>query len=253
MLPRGNRNRRRRARPCGLRSCRTANHGLALAGARSRVGDALRVGDRILEAERIAGSEILRRSPTADRSSRSTRISPLGDPLGFKDSVAYSQRIADARARTGKSEAVVCGFCTIEGRKVALGVFDFGFLGGSMGSVAGEKLTRLAERALAERAALVLVSASGGARMQEGILSLMQMAKVSAALGRLADAGLPYVSVLTTRPRAASPRRWRCSAISTSRSPERSSASPDRASSSRRSATRCPKDSRRPSSCSRTA
>jgi len=120
-----------------------------------------------------------------------------GDPLGFKDSVDYPQRIADARQRTGKKEGVVCGLCTIEGRKVALGVFDFGFLGGSMGSAVGEKLTRLAERALAERAALVIVSASGGARMQEGILSLMQMAKVSAALGRLADAGLPFLSVLT--------------------------------------------------------
>jgi len=119
------------------------------------------------------------------------------DPLGFEDSVAYPKRIADARARTGKNEAVICGLCTIEGRKAALGVFDFGFLGGSMGSVVGEKLTRLAERALAERAALVIVSASGGARMQEGILSLMQMAKVSAALGRLRDAGLPFVSVLT--------------------------------------------------------
>ena len=119
------------------------------------------------------------------------------DPLEFADSLPYPQRIADARARTGKREAVVCGVCTIGGRKAALGVFDFGFLGGSMGSVVGEKLTRLAERAAAERAALVIVSASGGARMQEGVLSLMQMAKVSAALGRLRDAGVPFLSVLT--------------------------------------------------------
>jgi len=92
---------------------------------------------------------------------------------------------------------VLTGFCTIEERRVALAIFDFGFLGGSMGSVVGEKLTSLAERALAERVPLVIVSASGGARMQEGILSLMQMAKVSAVLGRVRDHGVPYVSVLT--------------------------------------------------------
>jgi acetyl-CoA carboxylase carboxyl transferase subunit beta len=120
-----------------------------------------------------------------------------GDPLGFKDSVEYPQRVADARMRTGKSEGVACGLCAIEGRKAALGIFNFEFLGGSMGSVVGEKLTRLAERALAERAPLIIVSASGGARMQEGILSLMQMAKVSAALGRLREAGVPFISVLT--------------------------------------------------------
>jgi acetyl-CoA carboxylase carboxyl transferase subunit beta len=119
------------------------------------------------------------------------------DPLGFRDSIPYPQRVDEARARSGHSEALLAGLCTIEGRRAALGIFDFGFLGGSMGSVVGEKLARLAERALAERVPLVVVSASGGARMQEGILSLMQMAKVSAALGRLREAGVPYVSVLT--------------------------------------------------------
>jgi acetyl-CoA carboxylase carboxyl transferase subunit beta len=119
------------------------------------------------------------------------------DPLGFHDSIPYPQRVAEARARSGRNEALVTGLCTIEGRRAALGIFDFGFLGGSMGSVVGEKLARLAERALAERVPLVVVSASGGARMQEGILSLMQMAKVSAALGRLREAGVPYLSVLT--------------------------------------------------------
>jgi acetyl-CoA carboxylase carboxyl transferase subunit beta len=119
------------------------------------------------------------------------------DPLGFHDSMPYPQRISNARARTGKNEALLTGFCTIEGQRIALALFDFGFLGGSMGSVVGEKLTRLAERALAERVPLVVVAASGGARMQEGILSLMQMAKVSAVLGRLRDQGVPYVSVLT--------------------------------------------------------
>jgi acetyl-CoA carboxylase carboxyl transferase subunit beta len=119
------------------------------------------------------------------------------DPLGFRDSLPYRQRIVEARARSGRNEALVTGCCTIEGRRVALGVFDFGFLGGSMGSAVGEKLTRLAERALAERLPLIVVSASGGARMQEGILSLMQMAKVSAALERLREQGVPYISVLT--------------------------------------------------------
>jgi acetyl-CoA carboxylase carboxyl transferase subunit beta len=119
------------------------------------------------------------------------------DPLGFQDSVPYPERIRDAKARAGRNEALVSGFCTIEGRRVALAVFDFGFLGGSMGSVVGEKLTRLAERAVEDRVPLVVVSASGGARMQEGILSLMQMAKVSAALERLRERGVPYISVLT--------------------------------------------------------
>jgi len=119
------------------------------------------------------------------------------DPLGFRDSIPYPQRIVEARARSGHNEALLAGSCTVEGRRIALGIFDFGFLGGSMGSVVGEKLARLAEWALAERVPLVVVSASGGARMQEGILSLMQMAKVSAALGRLREAGVPYVSVLT--------------------------------------------------------
>jgi acetyl-CoA carboxylase carboxyl transferase subunit beta len=119
------------------------------------------------------------------------------DPLGFRDSVPYTERIRDAKIRAGRNEALVTGFCAIEGRRIALGVFDFGFLGGSMGSVVGEKLTRLAERALEQRVPLVVVSASGGARMQEGILSLMQMAKVSAALERLRERGVPYISVLT--------------------------------------------------------
>jgi len=119
------------------------------------------------------------------------------DPLGFRDSLSYPDRILEAKTRTGRNEALVSGLCTIEGRRVALGVFDFAFLGGSMGSVVGEKLTRLAERALAERIPLVVVCASGGARMQEGILSLMQMAKVSAALERLRESCVPYVSVLT--------------------------------------------------------
>ncbi|MEA2626783.1 MAG: acetyl-CoA carboxylase carboxyl transferase subunit beta [Candidatus Binatota bacterium] len=120
-----------------------------------------------------------------------------GDPLGFHDSKPYPERVAAARRKTGWGEAVITGFAEIDGRRIAVALFDFAFLGGSMGVAVGEKITRVAERALAERLPLLIVSASGGARMQEGVLSLMQMAKVSAALGRLRSAGVPYLSVLT--------------------------------------------------------
>jgi acetyl-CoA carboxylase carboxyl transferase subunit beta len=120
-----------------------------------------------------------------------------GDPLGFVDSKPYPQRIEAARTKSGEKEAVLTGSARIGGVPVELGVMDFEFIGGSMGSVVGEKLARAAERALADRRPLVIVSASGGARMQEGTLALMQMAKIIGALGRLADAGVPYVSVLT--------------------------------------------------------
>jgi acetyl-CoA carboxylase carboxyl transferase subunit beta len=119
------------------------------------------------------------------------------DPLGFRDSMPYPQRMDEAKARAGRNEALLTGFCTIEARRVALALFDFGFLGGSMGSVVGEKFARLGEQAALERTPLVAVVASGGARMQEGILSLMQMAKVSAVLGRLRDQGIAYIAVLT--------------------------------------------------------
>jgi acetyl-CoA carboxylase carboxyl transferase subunit beta len=119
------------------------------------------------------------------------------DPLGFTDRRPYTDRIADAQTKTGRAEAVVCGVATITGRPVALGFFDFAFLGGSMGSVVGEKLTRIVEHALVERLPVIFFSASGGARMQEGVLSLMQMAKVNMALERLREAGLPYLSVMT--------------------------------------------------------
>jgi acetyl-CoA carboxylase carboxyl transferase subunit beta len=119
------------------------------------------------------------------------------DPLGFVDSKPYPQRIEAARAKSGANDAVICGTGRIGGAPVELAVMDFEFIGGSMGSVVGEKITRAAERALAERSGLVIVCASGGARMQEGALALMQMAKIVMALGRLADAGIPYISVLT--------------------------------------------------------
>jgi len=120
-----------------------------------------------------------------------------GDPLLFTDRRPYVTRLTDARSRTGREEAVVCGVATIVGRRVALGLFDFAFFGGSMGSVVGEKLTRIVEYALADRLPVIFFSASGGARMQEGVLSLMQMAKVNMALGRLRATGLPYLSVMT--------------------------------------------------------
>jgi len=119
------------------------------------------------------------------------------DPLGFVDTKPYPQRIEAARTKSGANDAVITGSARIGGCYVELAVMDFDFIGGSMGSVVGEKITRTAERALAEQRPLVIVSASGGARMQEGTLALMQMAKVVMALGRLADAGIPYISVLT--------------------------------------------------------
>ncbi|MBI2773805.1 MAG: acetyl-CoA carboxylase carboxyltransferase subunit beta [Chloroflexi bacterium] len=119
------------------------------------------------------------------------------DPLGFVDSKPYPQRIEAAKAKSGATDAVIAGTACLGGIELELAVMDFEFIGGSMGSVVGEKLTRAAERALAGHRPLVIVCASGGARMQEGALALMQMAKIVMALGRLADAGVPYVSVLT--------------------------------------------------------
>jgi acetyl-CoA carboxylase carboxyl transferase subunit beta len=120
-----------------------------------------------------------------------------GDPLGFVDSKPYPERIAAAQTKSGERDAAIAGSATIGGNPIELVVMDFEFMGGSMGSVVGEKITRAAERALAERRALVVVSASGGARMQEGTLALMQMAKIVSALARLDGAGIPYVSIIT--------------------------------------------------------
>jgi acetyl-CoA carboxylase carboxyl transferase subunit beta len=119
------------------------------------------------------------------------------DPLRFKDTVKYTDRVKNARNKTGLEEAVITGLGRIGGHPVSMAVFEFAFMGGSMGSVVGEKLTRAIELAIAKRVPLLIVSASGGARMQEGILSLMQMAKTSAALARLAEERLPYLSLLT--------------------------------------------------------
>jgi acetyl-CoA carboxylase carboxyl transferase subunit beta len=119
------------------------------------------------------------------------------DPLGFVDTKPYTDRVAQYQSKTGLKDAVLCGLGRIDGQQVGLGVMDFSFNGGSMGSVVGEKLTRLIEKATASRCAVIIVSTSGGARMQEGALSLLQMAKTSAALARHAEAKLPYISVLT--------------------------------------------------------
>lgn len=119
------------------------------------------------------------------------------DPLKFKDSKRYRDRLKEYEARTGRPDAVVAATGALDGTPVAVAVLDYAFMGGSMGSVVGEVVTRCVELALREQWPLVVVSASGGARMQEGILSLMQMAKISGALARLADARVPFVSVLT--------------------------------------------------------
>ena len=119
------------------------------------------------------------------------------DPLGFVDQKTYPDRIAAAQLATGMRDAAVWGTGTIEGRPVVVAVMDFGFMGGSMGAVVGEKVTRAAEHALAARTPLLVVSASGGARMQEGTLSLMQLAKTVAALERLRAAGIPFLSLLS--------------------------------------------------------
>lgn len=119
------------------------------------------------------------------------------DPLGFVDTKKYVDRLKEARKKTGRKEAAIIGKGKINGTGIVLGILDFEFQGGSMGSVVGEKISMAAETALEERLPLIVFSASGGARMQEGTLSLMQMAKTSAALARLSDARLPYISVLT--------------------------------------------------------
>jgi acetyl-CoA carboxylase carboxyl transferase subunit beta len=119
------------------------------------------------------------------------------DPLGFVDLKPYPQRLEAAERNSGSGDAVRTVTGLLDSIPVCLAVMDFEFIGGSMGSVVGEKIARLGRRALAERKPLLVVSASGGARMMEGILSLMQMAKTSALLARLHDAGVPYISVLT--------------------------------------------------------
>ncbi|MCH8157095.1 MAG: acetyl-CoA carboxylase carboxyltransferase subunit beta [Nitrospinae bacterium] len=119
------------------------------------------------------------------------------DPLKFKDSKKYKERLKIALKKGQTSDAVVTGPGVLESHAVEVCFFDFTFMGGSMGTVVGEKITRAIERAIENRTPVIIISSSGGARMQEGILSLMQMAKTAAALSKLAKEGLPYISVLT--------------------------------------------------------
>ncbi len=119
------------------------------------------------------------------------------NPLSFVDSKTYEQRLEEMERATQLPDAVICASGLLRGRRVQICGLELKFIGGSMGSVVGEKITRAIERCMAERTPLVIISASGGARMQEGAISLMQLAKLSAALMRLDEAGLPYISILT--------------------------------------------------------
>jgi acetyl-CoA carboxylase carboxyl transferase subunit beta len=119
------------------------------------------------------------------------------DPLAFSDTRPYRDRLLAAQAATGALDAIIVGTGTLDGMPVVIAAMEYGFIGGSMGVVVGEKITRAVERGLASRSPVIVVSCSGGARMMEGALSLMQMAKVSAALARLDRAGIPFISVLT--------------------------------------------------------
>lgn len=120
-----------------------------------------------------------------------------GDPLGFVDLKAYTDRVVAAEKKVGRGDAVLTGTGTLHGIPVAVAIMDFRFIGGSMGSVVGEKIARAGRRALDEGRPFLIVTASGGARMMEGIYSLMQMAKTSAVLARLHEAGVPFISILT--------------------------------------------------------
>ncbi len=123
-------------------------------------------------------------------------LAPL-DPLNFKDSMKYKDRLKEYQKKTGQKDAMTIGEGLLGGHPVILGVFNFGFMGGSMGSVVGEKVVRAAEESLGRNSPLIIFTASGGARMQEGILSLMQMAKTSSAIARLGEKRIPFISVLT--------------------------------------------------------
>src|SRR5690606_29194584 len=145
------------------------------------------------------------RRPGTSASAATTAPCPRGgawsscstkDPLGFSDSKKYRDRARDAAKKLGEKDAFIAGMGTIDGRLVSIGTFNFAFMGGSMGSVVGEKVARVFERAIEHRCPAIVFSSSGGARMQEGIFSLMQMAKTSAAVARFREIRQPYVSVM---------------------------------------------------------
>ncbi len=119
------------------------------------------------------------------------------DPLEFSDLKPYKRRLQEAQAKTGLNDAIINALGTIDGQPVVISAMEYGFIGGSMGAVVGETIARAVDRSLATRQPLIIVSASGGARMMEGIASLMQLAKISAGLGRLDDAKIPYISLMT--------------------------------------------------------
>jgi acetyl-CoA carboxylase carboxyl transferase subunit beta len=119
------------------------------------------------------------------------------DPLGFKDAKSYRDRLKQAEKATGLKDALIAGEGLLEGKRLIIGAMEFNFIGGSMGAAVGEKITRCIDRCIAQRLPLVIVSCSGGARMMEGAISLMQMAKISAGLARLDEIRKPYISVLT--------------------------------------------------------
>lgn len=125
-----------------------------------------------------------------------TSLAPV-DPLKFVDKKSYKKRIAEATEKTGRTSAVISGGCSINGINAQIVVFDFKFMGGSLGSVEGEKILRAINRSIENKEGLIIVSASGGARMQESTFALLQMSKTSAALTKLSDAGLPFISILT--------------------------------------------------------
>jgi acetyl-CoA carboxylase carboxyl transferase subunit beta len=143
-----------------------------------------------------ARASILRLVDPATFREQDSRLAST-DPLGFADETVYRERLVTLRQATGESDALVSGMARLGGFEIAIAALDFSFMGGSMGVVVGEKLARIAERARERRVPLITLSASGGARMQEGMLSLLQMAKTSAAIQRLRDGGCPYVSILT--------------------------------------------------------
>lgn len=125
-----------------------------------------------------------------------SKLTPT-DPLDFSDKKSYKKRLEESKTKTGKTSSVVSGNCEINGESVELVVFDFAFMGGSLGSVEGEKIVRAVNRAIENKTGVIIISASGGARMQESTYSLMQMSKTSAALNHLAAAKLPFISILT--------------------------------------------------------
>lgn len=147
---------------------------------------------------RLSARERIAQVTDKDSFAEVFRAVSYSDRLDFHDATGpYKAKVEAAIAKTGETESIVMGTSKIDGHPVMLGVMDFSFMGGSLGTGTGERIAKACEQALAERRPLIIFCASGGARMHEGILSLMQMAKTSAAIGRLKDAGLPYISVLT--------------------------------------------------------